>query len=295
MNSFKKNILKAYGRSGSEWLAKLPIMCQQLTEKWKLQHLEAFQDLSWNFVAHAQTIEDGMPVVLKIIAHHDDFQAEKKALEQYAGAGAVMLYDADYHERALLLECAVPGKSLADLFPARDDEATRIAAGLIKQLCVHSPRDTAVFDSVETYLAHLAAVTMRNQELQKRALEYIARYPFSDLAYTQQLLLHGDLHHHNIISSERGWIAIDPKGVIGPRVWEVGAFMRNPVERLVQQPDLKKILSNRLDLFADLLAIERNYLQAWSFITAVVAAQWAAQDADPMAEKFEIIALELLL
>ena len=41
-------------------------------------------------------------------------------------------------------------------------------------------------------------------------------------------LIHGDLHHFNILSSERSWLAIDPKGVIGPAAYEVGPLLTNP-------------------------------------------------------------------
>ncbi len=45
------------------------------------------------------------------------------------------------------------------------------------------------------------------------------------------VLMHGDFHHFNILSSERGWLVIDPKGVIGPAGYEVGPFMLNPWEQ----------------------------------------------------------------
>jgi streptomycin 6-kinase len=42
------------------------------------------------------------------------------------------------------------------------------------------------------------------------------------------VLMHGDFHHFNILSSERGWLIIDPKGVIGPACYEVGPLLINP-------------------------------------------------------------------
>ncbi len=35
------------------------------------------------------------------------------------------------------------------------------------------------------------------------------------------VLLHGDLHHHNILSTQHGWLAIDPKGIIGEKSADV--------------------------------------------------------------------------
>ena len=43
------------------------------------------------------------------------------------------------------------------------------------------------------------------------------------------MLLHGDLQHYNVLlDKDRGWVAIDPKGVVGELEYEVGALLRNP-------------------------------------------------------------------
>ena len=43
------------------------------------------------------------------------------------------------------------------------------------------------------------------------------------------MLIHGDLHHYNILLSKDSWLAIDPKGVIGPAAYEVGPLLMNPL------------------------------------------------------------------
>lgn len=44
-----------------------------------------------------------------------------------------------------------------------------------------------------------------------------------------------DLQHYNVLFDDaRGWLAIDPKGVVGEVEYEIGAILRNPIER----PDL---------------------------------------------------------
>ena len=52
------------------------------------------------------------------------------------------------------------------------------------------------------------------------------------------VLMHGDFHHYNILSSERGWLVIDPKGVIGPACYEVGPLLINPWGDLLKRNDL---------------------------------------------------------
>ncbi len=49
------------------------------------------------------------------------------------------------------------------------------------------------------------------------------------LSQGEPVLLHGDLHHYNLLQHQDTWLAIDPKGVVGEREFEIGAFLRNPV------------------------------------------------------------------
>ena len=45
------------------------------------------------------------------------------------------------------------------------------------------------------------------------------------------MFLHGDLQHYNVLRDEvRGWLAIDPKGVVAELEYEIGSILRNPVE-----------------------------------------------------------------
>src|SRR5207302_8681520 len=50
------------------------------------------------------------------------------------------------------------------------------------------------------------------------------------LASTDQpVVVHGVLHHFNILRCDRGgWLAIDPKGLVGDRYFDVCQFLLNP-------------------------------------------------------------------
>ncbi|RJT15552.1 3'-kinase, partial [Mesorhizobium waimense] len=43
--------------------------------------------------------------------------------------------------------------------------------------------------------------------------------------------LHGDLHHENILHGPRGWLAIDPKGVLGDPGFDAANMFYNPLDR----------------------------------------------------------------
>jgi len=87
-------------------------------------------------------------------------------------------------------------------------------------------------------------------------------------------LLHGDFHHYNILSSERGWLVIDPKGVIGPVGYEVGPFMLNPWNSPMDRIRLER----RVDILAERLGWGRESIIKWSTAHAVLSAWWDVQD-----------------
>jgi streptomycin 6-kinase len=103
---------------------------------------------------------------------------------------------------------------------------------------------------------------------------------FAELCETQgpTRLLHGDLQHYNVLRDHhRGWLAIDPKGVVGEGEYEVGALLRNPVE-------LPAILSNpatieqRIRTLSSRLNLDAGRVLRWGFAQAVLSAIWYVED-----------------
>lgn len=92
------------------------------------------------------------------------------------------------------------------------------------------------------------------------------------------VLMHGDFHHFNILSSERGWLVIDPKGVIGPACYEVGPLMMNPWEMLPRGSRLKSRIKKRVDILREQLGFERERIIEWSLAHAILSAWWGIED-----------------
>jgi streptomycin 6-kinase len=85
--------------------------------------------------------------------------------------------------------------------------------------------------------------------------------------------LHGDFHHFNVLRSDRhGWVAIDPKGMLGDPGYEVGPFVCNP------NVVTGSVLARRLDILAEELDYERQRLHAWALAHAVLSACWTIED-----------------
>ena len=113
-----------------------------------------------------------------------------------------------------------------------------------------------------------------------RALVDQAEALYLELCTSQRRprLLHGDLQHYNVLYDHvRGWVAIDPKGVVGELEYEIGASLRNPIEA----PALftsATVVRARIDRLCGALALDSRRALAWSFAQAVLSAIWSVED-----------------
>ena len=73
------------------------------------------------------------------------------------------------------------------------------------------------------------------------------------------------------------WLAIDPKGVYGEPAYDVGAWLRNPLD-LLQWPQLGQLLAQRVAIFSEMLSLDRQRLVGWGVAQAVLSAWWSYED-----------------
>ena len=103
----------------------------------------------------------------------------------------------------------------------------------------------------------------------------------------ERWLLHGDLHHENILwSADSAWVAIDPKGVIGPRVLEYGRFMHNFMPDETQ--NVETVLEEKASALARIIPAE-SILRA-GFLDLVLSVSWTLNEGQSVdAPKWELL------
>ena len=217
------------------------------------------------------------PVVLKIIKRPGDEWHCGEILEAFDGNGTVRVHK--FADGAALLERVDPGSSLANVaLSGDDDEATAILAGVIRRMSPQHEPGSAV--SVQNLGKGFQRYLSGNDEQIPKALVEQAQRVHVDLCASQThvRLLHGDLHHYNVLFDRaRGWVAVDPKGLIGETEYEIGAALRNPYERpgLFTTPEAVR---NRLRRFETVLGIDSARALAWAFTQAVLATVWSVEE-----------------
>jgi streptomycin 6-kinase len=208
---------------------------------------------------------------------------ELVALTGFDGRSAVRVLESDAEIGAVLLEQAVPGSDLTRLFEqGSDPEATSIACQVMRNLPKEVPVAGSSLETSEERAAGLDRLWVKYEggtgpipaDLADRA-----RALFRELVSSQaeQVVIHGDLHHENILSSHRGWLAIDPHGLIAEPCFETYALLRNP-DALFELDDLIPITGRRLDQIADELGYDCERIKAWGFACAILSAWWTLED-----------------
>ena len=220
---------------------------------------------------------DRLPVVLKVVKQCGDEWRAGEIVHAFDGRGVVRAYE--YVEGAMLLERLSPARALASVVLSGDDDAaTRIIAQTIRTMSPRAcpeavPTLTDWGRSFERYLA-------TGDRHVPRDLVTTAGEMYQALCDSQgpQRLLHGDLHHYNILfDADRGWLAVDPKGVIGEIEYELGAMLRNPYEAPAVFTDAA-IIERRVESLAAELDVDMTRVLSWAFAQAVLAAIWAVED-----------------
>ena len=220
-------------------------IAREVAAEWELELGEPFALARYSFVAPA-----GAGAVLKVTPREDDeADEEADALELWDGDGAVRLLRRDRERRALLVERAQPGEAIAEL---PEDEATAIAVGVAERLWKRGQSPfRSVHDHVPRWLASAA-----DHELAPLAQELYAR-----LEKRSEMLVHGDFHHHNILQSTRGPLAIDPKPMLGESEYDVPSFLWNPIPYRMR----RGVTERRLAAFAA-AGLDEERMRAWAVI-----------------------------
>ena len=287
-------ILQTFGESGRAWLERIPQLLEECAERWDLTIGPPFAGLSYNYVAPGATSE-GTPVVLKLGFACPEVTCEIEAMRFYRGDGIARLLDADEHIGAQLLERLTPGSEVLALDD--DKAATEIAATLMRRLWRALPEDHP-FPSLEQWsmaLVNVGAQRSVQWPFSRKQLERAMDLRADLLASAPPpVLLHGDLHHHNILSATREpWLAIDPKGVAGDPAFDAARWFSNPMPWLLRQPDARAITARRVDQFSDLLELDTHRVVAWGFANTVLSGCWALES-DPTVNVDDMVAcLEL--
>jgi streptomycin 6-kinase len=255
----------------------------ELVEEWSLALEPPFEPAHISLVVPVRR-EDGSAAVLKINFPEPESEREAAALAFWDGAGAARLLARDDERRALLLERCLPGTSLWEV---EEDKANTIAAEVLGQLWQAPPAGEfrSLADEAARWAESLPVTWEQagrpfDQALLDQAVEFLRAVPPPEDA----ALLHQDLHGGNVLRSERGWLAIDPKPLVGERAFDVASLLRDRRDELARDPDAAGRIQGRLDFYSDRLGLDRERVRGWGIAHALA---WGFEGGRPVAGHIE--------
>ncbi len=190
----------------------------------------------------------------------------------YAGDGAASVLA---HEGpALLLERLGGARSLVDLERSgRGDEATRIICAVVARLhAARSRAPPATLYPMTTWFRQLEPAAKRDGGVLTKS----AMAARELLATPRDIVpLHGDIHHGNILDGgERGWLAIDPKGLLGERGFDYANLFCHP-EAMVAE--VAGRLEQRIEVVAKEADLDPKRLLTWILAYAGLKSIWTME------------------
>lgn len=276
--------------------------------KWKLTNITEVYANSVRAVYRAKSETYGS-VIVKINNNADELCIEAAVLGVLSGNGCCTLYAFEEEKGILLEEQICPGTVLRD----EQDVQKRVEcfATVFEKLhestgkggseCVLSGFGALEFGTYLDWLVNakrfceesvlkgspeVKALLRQSGLPEKMQCAYeIGKELFAE--YPERVLLHGDLHHDNILANaEGGYFVIDPKGVIGPRIFDVPRFVLNEIGYVKESETekTKEHLEWVIGLINERLGYPMQDICNLLFMETILASVWSVEDGEEINE-----------
>ena len=266
----KEKIIEHFG---AKFYNKVLNDLEKYANIWGLSDFEQVDYYSVNCIFKCVSSKHGL-CVLKIGNPSKETNTEYHILKEYSGRGFCGIYEADIANGVLLVERITPGNQLRaepDL-----DKRLDIFCGLFRGLHI----ETADKANYPTYMQWVseAIKNTREQEIYEKMAkaEQICR----DLCvkYPGEMLLHGDLHHDNILlGGDNRYHIIDPKGVIGDSMFDIPRFILNEFDDVHTEEFYNKLTHITRTLSAKLEILESD-IRRLTYVELCLAQCWSADN-----------------
>ena len=231
----------------------------------------AFSTEYTNSLLQPVRTSDGTRAMLKL-ARSPEERRGAAALALFGDAAVPVLARED--EAVLLLRLDGAGELVSMAAGGRDDEATKILCGALRQLHRPAPAQAPLVDLYDWFAALRAAAAMAHRDPLYAIAWRGAASLFAQRA--PSVALHGDMHHNNVLRDADGrWLAIDPKGLAGDAGYDFANILHNPTAEIAQAPGR---LGRQARIIAGRTGQPLQRVLRWAVAHGALSAAWSLAD-----------------
>lgn len=278
---FKQNeIEKIINRFGKEFYDKVLRDIKVYADKWNLNSFQFIPSYSANIVFKCYSEHFGSAVLKIGNPSFGEIFKEFNTLTQYNGRKFCRVFNADIENGVILEGYVQPGNPLRD--EGSLDKRLSVFCSLYKGLHV-SPTKEEIYPTYTEWVDRITEY-MGNREDYKELYLHMKKARDICLSvsslYQEKVLLHGDLHHDNILLDKDGeYVIIDPKGVLGDPVFDVPRFILNEFGDEKDAEALKKI-NYIINIIEIELNIPNDILRKCLYVETVMGVCWGVEDGE---------------
>jgi streptomycin 6-kinase len=222
-------INKIIEKWGQDVYLKILHLVNLYSEKWNLSDLGFCESYSMNAIFFCKSAIYGECILKVGLGFQEaEFIWEYNILREYNGRCFVKVYESDIEteKKVMLIERVSPGKML------RDEKSLEKRLAVFSELIngMHiKPENSVIYKKYANGVRDCIEKTSKRkdcEDLHCHVLKAKDIYVSVCAIYKQEMLLHGDLHYHNILLRDNGKYAIiDPQGRIGDPVFDIPRYI----------------------------------------------------------------------
>lgn len=254
------------------------------------------------------------PVIIKNDTNSSQLKSEYHMLAKLNGNHSCKVYAFDKDKGQLLEERILPGTklreemSLEKRLEAFAQVFSAIHIAVVEEKDVSTSENKLLRRKTETYIDWLEKACDFCEEhfqeentkiesnlwrMRAKEAREIAQALFEK--YTDRVLLHGDLHHDNLLlRADGGYVFVDPKGIVGPEIFDLPRFILNELDTEYAESDVEHI-HKVINTLCEKLDYPKEDVRKLFYMETVLANIWNIEDGLLVNERYMQVAEEIYM
>ncbi|SFJ08883.1 streptomycin 6-kinase [Phyllobacterium sp. CL33Tsu] len=227
-------------------------------------------------------LPDGTPAIVKAltpIGMKDELPGVHY-LDWHDGSGAIRVLA--IKDNLLLLEYAGRRTLLDHLNEFGDEAATAIAVEVLRKLLDTPHDDRAFAPDLIPIRRQFASLFAKAEGDHRNGIDslFVEAARIADELMNKPMNvqpLHGDVHHENILFGDRGWLIIDPKGLLGDPMYDAANMFYNPLDRQDLRASETRV-ATMARTFSRAFDRDIRTILGYAMVHAALSASWHTED-----------------